>query len=564
MRRVLGVLAAILVGFASMAPLAGAAESESLDWLACPERIGPQAIDGSAATAPIECARLRVPLDHDEPDGKTISIAVRRWPAPAGPQARRGSLILNPGGPGSSPRSMLLGVGLSGLFDEWDLIAPDPRGIGQSTALSCETAPAANVGPVNFTGDRYLDVPASVGAFVDSCLTAEDGELFSHLGTLNVAKDFDLLRAALGEEKLDYYGASYGTHVGAVYSVLFPERVGRFILDGPVLLDDVPGAVQGQIVGFEDSLDRFDAACSATASCPLRIAGAKRVWRHLSWRLNSRPGEVEGVAVGRDALIAASSRAFNVGRSSWPAFAAALQDAFDGDYRRLVSFTGSDGGSSSSAYLAVMCSDDPSRPTAYDARRRARDEIQAGNESFANIFGPGIARCANVPVSDEPVPELNSGVAHTAMLVIAKTHDPATPYAGALRFAEQMKSSRLLTVNDDGHTAVATGNACVDDAVAAYLASGALPEKGASCVPGGLIGISISGEGSNGGLVVASIVEGSAADGVLLVDDEILTFNGVKGRPTVTAGLRYEIDLIRNGERLTVDLIAGGPQYWLE
>lgn len=567
---------------------------------------------------PLQCASLAVPLDHDEPDGPTIELNIRRIGAQVPPDEVAGNLFVNPGGPGGNPIGMVLGVGFSGVFADRNILAIDPRGVGLSAPFVCEAEVQEMLGASALAGfsksspssgapssgapssgapssgapiadpptsgepgrdPRLDDIQASIdmaAATVALCRET-DGDLIDHVGTANVAKDMELVRQAMGEDKLDYFGASYGTHLGAVYAELFPDNVGRFILDGPILLNNFPAPDIGQIRGFDDALSRFAAGCAAFSDiCALGDVDAIAAIEELAEILieSPLPATVEGpdgpieTEATIDDLFGAMFLSLNVGRQIWPDFADALAAGLDGDGSGLAEIAafGEDDSFSVVTSLAVICLDDPAPASAQDALDINNAETEAGRDRFLNLVGPpDIARCLDTGLSD-PLPTIDIDEGETPpILVVGNTHDPATPYQGALEFVESVRSGRLLTVIDDGHTVVARGNPCVNTIAVDFLASGALPPEGTECEPPGLIGIFGSEPGENGGLIIELVVEGSVADGVFQLGDEVLTIDGVDAniQPSVVPGQSIDIVLIRNGEELVVTVIVGPAIFWL-
>ena len=244
-----------------------------------------------------QCARLKVPLDYSRPDGKSIELAVLRSPATRRGE-RVGQLVVNPGGPGGSGVNYAAG-GAFTFGDEltryYDIVGFDPRGVGKSTPLECADTKLTDEFA---TVDPDPDTPAEVSqfdrinrVFGQSCLT-RSGELAGHISTNEVAKDMDILRAALGERQLDYLGASYGTLLGAKYADLFPHNVRRMVLDGA--LDPTLSSEQvniGQTRGFETALDAYVKYCIGEGDCVLGndVAGAKHRIRELLDQLDSSP-----------------------------------------------------------------------------------------------------------------------------------------------------------------------------------------------------------------------------------------------------------------------------------
>src|ERR687894_91465 len=244
-------------------PLPGAVPE--LTWAGC-------GTTAEATAAGVQCATADLPMDHDEPDGASVQIAVARVPA-TDPANRIGSLFFNFGGPGGPAVEYLQAAG-AGLFatlnQRFDIIGFDPRGVGQSTpAIDCQvdqetqgiySAPVPT--PLDIDVDAYV---AKAQGYVDACL-ANNGEVLEHVSTANVARDMDVLRAAVGDTQLTYLGFSYGTFLGATYAALFPDRYRALVLDGAVdpveYLTDPVSSSTAQAAAFERALDRFAEACA--------------------------------------------------------------------------------------------------------------------------------------------------------------------------------------------------------------------------------------------------------------------------------------------------------------
>jgi pimeloyl-ACP methyl ester carboxylesterase len=449
----------------------------------------------------LECATLPVPLDHDRPDGERIELALARLPARS-PEQRIGALLFNPGGPGESGVDVVREAGEeyfdTALRDRFDIVGFDPRGVGASAPVRCtegDDERAADDLELVPTTPRARDrMVAEARAFVAGCQRLS-GHLLPHVSTEATARDLDLLRAALGEERLTYLGVSYGTLLGAVYADLYPERTRAMVLDAaadPVTwFGDGAEVARQQTLGFERSLDAFSAACARNPdSCPLGADPEAALDRLLA-RLERTPlevGDEEQVdeVVAFDAVVGAlyDDRA-------WPLLADALARAESGDGAALLELAatdddaGPDGrvGNAAEAQAAITCAD-----------RDAPGDVQAYHElarELARIgprFGPVLAYagldCAFWPVDPAP----RDGGAITAegappLLVIGGTRDPATPYAEAQAMAGQLASAVLLTLEGDGHGAYGGRSACVDDAVHAYLLRLTTPVSGTVCRP---------------------------------------------------------------------------------
>ena len=477
MRRAL-VIVACLAAVIIPAPAASAEPAPALDWHPC---------GGDS-----QCARLVVPLDYADPDGPTISIAVRRTPATG---ERLGALIANPGGPGVPGRdfgSALAWELPDSVSAAYDLIGFDPRGVGRSSAIRCLTQ--RQLRPW-LRADATPDTPSEERRFAElarefgtSC-QEKSGDLLPHVNSRAVARDLDMLRIALGEQSLNFVGASYGTYLGAMYADQFPERVGRLVLDGAIdPRDDQVGLTDGQIDGFDDAATRMAAWCAQRRDCPVPGRSTRAVLRSINSLLAGLDDAPLPAGQGpplrqQEAITAILSGLYDAG--SWRYTLTASGAAIGGDGTGLALMGRGFLTSSAqflSAFLAISCSDSPAPP--------GRDGVsQWARERAAHVRVPELARylawsvlpCASWPVhvDEPPGPVRAPGAA--PILVIGTTHDPATPMAWARSLARQLDSGVLLTRVGDGHTAIGSGSRCVSRAVAAYLVNGVLPEPGTVC-----------------------------------------------------------------------------------
>jgi pimeloyl-ACP methyl ester carboxylesterase len=443
-----------------------------------------------------ECATLEVPLDYDDPDGRSIDLALLKVPA-ADPQQRVGSLVVNPGGPGQPGTSYAAQAGLvfrDPLLDSFDIVGFDPRGTGDSAPVDCLSDQALDdyvaADPDPDTAAERRELVGLAAAMVRGC-AQRSGSLAAHVSTVEAARDMDVLRAALRESKLDYFGASYGTELGATYAELFPDRVGHFVLDGAVDLSiGFRELALEQAAGFETALRAYVQDCvDNDDSCVLGDSleqGLTRISNFLD-QVDARP------------LSTSSDRELQVGnafygivlplyvRDYWFLLSNALGDAFEGDGSTLLQLSdlynsrGPAGYTDNSreAFVAISCVDDPSGippgrvPAAIPAFEKA-------SPTFGGVFAWGLIGCRGSELAPaKPLEVDGSGAA--PIVVIGTTRDPATPYEWAESLADQLGSGVLVSRDGDGHTGYNAGNDCVDDAVHAYLIDGTVPDDGLSC-----------------------------------------------------------------------------------
>jgi pimeloyl-ACP methyl ester carboxylesterase len=439
-----------------------------------------------------ECASIEVPLDHAEPAGPTIPIALIRRPATG--DDRIGSVVFNPGGPGGSGLKYLeLAVlGIPGeVADRFDLVSFDPRGVGASAAVRCELVRDDGVHLVA-DDDRatWEALRAEQVDQAETCTTTPAG-IAAHLGTNAAARDLDLIRAAIGDEQLTYVGFSYGTRLGAAYAELFPDRIRALVLDGAVSPStDFAALAADQGAAFDAALVAFAAACDADADCLLRelgptldvIAAVRDEIREVGTFETDEPARA--LTPGELDLGIVSAL---YSQAAWPFLAQAIYLAdtvadgtlfqvltdlylgrqLDGTYTNQIE-----------AGNFINCADDSARP-ALDEVWAEADAIADGSEHFGELLRASFG-CVGTP---DPIDPLRLGRAAGAppILVIGTTGDPATPYEWATQLAEFLDSGVLYTVEGEGHTAY-TSIECVTAVVNDYLIELTVPDPGGSCV----------------------------------------------------------------------------------
>ncbi len=439
--------------------VAGVAESFPVDdavWVAC--------------SGLLECATVEVPLDHDQPDGPLIELAMVRIPAS---EPARGSILFNPGGPGGSGvNSIRNGFRLDEkTMADHHLVGFDPRGIGASTALRCTIdltdGPRPDLSPDDAQETEQLDQQAR--DLAERCGRL-DAELLPHLGTDSVIRDLDLLRQALGDQRLHFFGSSYGTLIGLRYAQRYPTLVGRLVLDGVVdpsfTLTDL---LRQQAAEFERAFEVLDGACATTLSCPRGgvAAAYDRIHRDLEPLLEGTVGTTE---LEIATLIAMYSERL------WPRYAAALTAAEQGDLSRIELLHDLYvGGINFATYLAVSCIDSRS-PVGSAGWDTFATELSTIAPRFGRALANELRSCAFWPVAPTGTPEPVAGPDETSVLVLSTTGDAATPLVNAATVAATLSSAALVTVNDTGHTAYGT-NFCVEQIVAHYFDTGEIPDE---------------------------------------------------------------------------------------
>ncbi|MEW1872352.1 alpha/beta hydrolase [Streptomyces caelestis] len=482
---VTAVPAALLV--ALLPPLTAQAAPASLDW-------GPCA--GTAGADPRqECATLRVPMDHADPDGPQISLAVSRIPA-ENPTSRRGALFLIPGGPGGSSLNDPSGKGQKlpqGVRDQYDLIGFAPRGVSPSASVGC------GLDHADLATSKLRPWPAPDGSIDGNIATAErvattcarnGGELIRHLSTRDNARDLDRLRAALGERKISAWGVSYGTYVGAVYSQMFPHRTDRIVLDSNDDPDPTRVArawLAGHEQGVEDTFPHFAAWASAPGN-PDRVADTAAEVRPLFLRLAARldrepipwpgahPEELNGNVL-RQTMLDSLYRP-----SRYPTLAKLMRAARQGTVPPAPAAPPESVLQNVTAVgVGTLCNDVawPGSAAVYRkdvAESRAKFPLTAGMPRNA-------MPCAAWPYQPREAPVRITGRGPSNVLLIQNERDVATPLGGALKLREAFgRRAVMVTVDSTGHDAyLANGNECGDRTVSHYLATGERPRQDTYC-----------------------------------------------------------------------------------
>ncbi|WP_329207630.1 alpha/beta fold hydrolase [Streptomyces sp. NBC_00683] len=476
--------------------------SQKLDWQPCP---APNEAQGSGASpSPLpggavwECSFMDVPLDYAEPDGRTIELALVR--ARARNQDRRiGSLVFNFGGPGASGVATLpsFGTEYETLRTRYDLVSFDPRGVGRSEGVACSDDEELDA---RYEKDGTPDDAAEEKAFVEDqksyIADCEDnsGDVLPFVGTTNAARDMDLLREVLGDDKLNYFGISYGTELGGVYAHQFPKEVGRMVLDAVVdPTENSKESSLGQAEGFQLALDNFTADCAERDDCRLPGSTSQEVqdWiAALLAQLEKKPvpGLGERELTQTQATTGIASALYS--KETWPLLEQGLDEA-DGDNGGLLlaladSLNGrSEDGrydNSNAANAAINCADSKERFT-LEQTRAALPAFREASPVFGDYLGWGLMSCTGWPVAGAwETPDV-SAPGSAPILVIGNTGDPATPYAGAKAMAAELgKGVGIeLTYKGEGHGAYNGGSVCVQRAVDGYLLNGKVPATGTVC-----------------------------------------------------------------------------------
>jgi len=446
-----------------------------------------QQLDWSECSDGFECSSYSVPIDYANPTDGAMQISVIRKLATG---TALGSLVLNPGGPGGSGieyTTYAEYVVSNTLRENFDIVGFDPRGVGFSTPVEClddeqtEEYIALDGSPDNQT--EIDQAQAMSELFAQSCAT-NSPDTFKFLDTISATRDIDILRALLGDEKLNWLGKSYGTFLGATYADLFPDRVGRMLLDGaidPTLTNEQLS--YGQALGFELALTRFVDDCVTKSDCPLSASGAAGVSEvsDLLVDLDANPitlddGRLFTQAMGTLGVVGSLYDK----QYGWPELRTNLGLAFDDDFSGLAAsvdfYTGreSDGSfkdNSNDAIAAVNCLDRPDRATTEQTVALA-SEWKKVAPNFGEYLAWSNISCSYWKAEATGVPKEITAPGAPTILVVGTVNDPATPYVWSQVLAGQLSKGVLLTLDGDGHTAYYQGSKCIDEIVDNFYLTG--------------------------------------------------------------------------------------------
>jgi pimeloyl-ACP methyl ester carboxylesterase len=467
-------------------------ENQKLDWANC--------------YGDFECTDLRVPIDYADLTVGTFKIAVLRYKA-QDPKNRIGSLIVNPGGPGGSGVDYAYNAEYvfdPDVLDRYDIVGFDPRGVNRSAPIECLTDEETDA---NYASDAKPDTEAELEQaladskdFIDKCESAN--EYLTHYSTAAAARDMDILRAALGDKKLNYFGKSYGTYLGTLYAQFFPDKVGRMILDGA--LDPNISILEqniSQAVGFDQALDAFLADCAKQDDCPLpankQAATLKIITLFETAVLNPLPRKTKVENDERTAteslIVLGTASALYDDVDGWPKLRTAFREGQQGYGDTFLDLADQyTGRSSDGSYMSneldsgaiIDCLDWPDTRSVEKTKADAKRFTDA-----APVFGPYLAytniscKYLTPPTKDKLTRSTNkiTSIKTAPVIVIGTTRDPATPYEWSVGLHQIFKNSKLISLDADGHTGQGRGSACVDNAVDAYLLQDKIPKKNSEC-----------------------------------------------------------------------------------
>lgn len=487
---------------------------QTLSWTHCGRHGVSGGVRTPAAVSAMRCARLKVPLDYSAPAKGTLTLAVSRFGASGG-RHRLGSLVFGFGGPGGSGVDQLAAHigGLARLRQSYDLIGLDPRGWGRSHPLTCtdprgaapvaasaDTAAPGDADPVD---DAAVQLRTEAQQYADHARDCArlSGPMLPYVGTTNIARDLDVLRQALGDRKLNYFGTSYGSQLGAVYAHQFPHHTGRFVLDGIVdPTSDTKRTALARANEDERGIRDFLTDCLRRhgAECPFHgtVDTAEARLRRAYDALDGHPLAVRGAVLDQQTFShALADSVFDQGE--WHALRSALRalvirrDALP--LARLGGATGPGGAgvtrrvaagdppadNAYAASLAVRCRDSADRYTPQEAQAVLPSLVRA-----APILGPlgvhELLACTGwVGGGDDSWRDVRAGGA-PHILMVATATDPVTPHGGARRMAEATGVGVVLTYRGQGHGAYRLSE-CVRQRVDRFLRTGLMPADGSTC-----------------------------------------------------------------------------------
>ncbi|OLO84072.1 alpha/beta hydrolase [Actinomyces naeslundii] len=480
--------------------------SQTIDWEDC-----------SDGTSPFQCGTVTIPLDYEHPDGRTITIALKKLPTSDG-DAEHGSLFINPGGPGASGVAMM--QVMAPMFTEelrgaYDIIGFDPRGVGQSTPITCWTNdeikqhlanPSDDAGPTDpLKGVTYKNVPAQDkidrgAANAARCAQhSQVPELLDHVGTHDVARDLDILRATNGNTKLNYLGISYGTRIGAIYADLFPDRVGRVVLDSAMDPSKRSGGeIRAEQITFsEGALRQYVEHCQAQNGCPLTGSTDEAVAQLAAFvdGLDQAPLTVpdsDATVNTQDATAVIQRLA--VKQPDWDALTTMLTPAITNHDGTLMAKAKQGSNKSSTMpveaainianseimFAAVICNDDPDTggtASDWDAQSAAEKKTYpffGGTSNAMDAYCRGWGHRGKTP------PRETRAKGSDPILVVGIKGDIQTLYSWAQSLAGQLDNGYLLTVEGYGHGAFGTNN-CATTAITGFLVDGTMSADGTTC-----------------------------------------------------------------------------------
>jgi pimeloyl-ACP methyl ester carboxylesterase len=461
---------------------------QKVDWISC----------GGERTY---CASIQVPADWSEPSGARLNIALAYRKADA--TKPLGSVLFNPGGPGSSGASWVKDsgdqIGTSNLRKNFNVVGFDPRGVGASepkvTCLNAKQNDKMFYGDSGFevgSPKDVLDTRTKMKTFIAACMK-NSGPNLEYIDTISAARDLDVIRAVFGETKINYLGFSYGTYLGAAYAELFPKRVGHMVLDGavdPTVSEDEQDLAQ--LKGFDQALKNFLTDCLGSQDCPFTgtLASAELKVAKLMSQIEKQPLQTES---GRELTVWGALTGIIMPLYSqdwWPTLSQGFAEALNGDGTTLLSLAdtynernedGTYASNTIESNIAISCLDSRS-PSDTASMAAANKKLVAASPMLGRYWQFGALTCEQWPYPVAKRPASFKALGTERILVIGTTGDPATPYTQAVSLANDvLENAQLITFNGEGHTAYGLASACINSTVDAYFTKNLVPSQDPDC-----------------------------------------------------------------------------------
>ncbi|WP_427133872.1 alpha/beta hydrolase [Pseudarthrobacter sp. S9] len=455
-----------------------------------------QTINWTPCEKDFQCAKIKVPQDYSKPDGGSIEIAALKLPAKGN---KKGSLLVNPGGPGGSGYDFVRDAGTTNISDRvranYDLVGFDPRGVKRSAPVTCLTdqeRDASRAKTYALDTDAGLEAALADNKAIAAKCVEKTGPVLGHIDTVSAAKDLDILRGVVNDRKLNYLGYSYGTLLGSTYASLFPDNVGRMVLDGaldPSL--SYEELTSGQARAFEKAISAYVANCQQDKGCPLSGSTEEGVQQI---RNAIQAAEANPLRAKDGRMVSASTFVSGLiiplyNNDNWPILTKALARAMAGDGTSMLQLAdfgadrepnGTYSSNSTFAFNAINCLDYPM--VSDTASMRTEDQkLRQESPTLGYYFAYGGSNCKDWPYKNVRTPAPVEYKGSAPIVVVGTTGDPATPveWAGALR--KQLGNASLLTWKGEGHTAYGRSNSCIGNAVDGYLIDGKAPADNTVC-----------------------------------------------------------------------------------
>jgi pimeloyl-ACP methyl ester carboxylesterase len=443
-----------------------------------------------------QCAKVTVPMDYAKPDGDTIQIAALKA---ASTGTKSGTLLVNPGGPGASGYDFVKDAAATHFSkpvrDTYDLVGFDPRGVKRSAPVSCLTdadRDAARAKVYALETEAGLAAALADNKAIAAQCAEKTGPALGLIDTVSSARDLDILRAVVNDDKLNYLGYSYGTFLGSTYASLFPDHVGRMVLDGaldPSISNEE--LTSGQARAFEKAIHSYVAHCLQEDGCPLNGSvddGVQQV-RDLINAIQQTPRTAKDGRLVNATMFVSGLITPLYNDASWPALTQALDAAMSGDVSLMLRLAdlgadrtsnGTYSSNSTFAFNAINCLDYPMVSDAAGMRAE-QQRLMEDSPTLGYFFAYGGTNCVDWPYKNVRTPAPVEYTGESSIVVIGTTGDPATPVEWAASLRKQLGNASLLTWQGEGHTAYGRSNGCIGDAVDGYLVEGKVPADNTVC-----------------------------------------------------------------------------------